>query len=116
MKAVIRAIRFCGVNTFVACDGLCTKAWGLNGRPGRNDDRVGLPDDELGEAPADPGTYEGGEGKPAAPPVEGERFSRWCVRECERNVTADYNDRTEAAVRAALVHRVAKLTGKTLEE
>lgn len=36
----------------------------------------------MGEAPADPGTYEGGDAKPT---YLGERLNKWCVRECERS-------------------------------
>lgn len=71
----------------VACDELCNKAWGINGRPKVQlsddiDDYAFLKDDELGEAPDDPGTYEGGQGKPtmSAYPAP----NKWCVRECER--------------------------------
>lgn len=73
----------------VVCDRNCEKAWGHNGgRPTLSfdddnpDDFVYLADSEVGQAPDDPGTYEGwGEGKPNHP----ERHSRWCVRECERS-------------------------------
>lgn len=70
----------------VACDERCEKAWGLNNRPkvvfsDDPDDYAFLSDDELGEAPIDPGTYEGGHAKP-----QGKRGipNKWCVRECER--------------------------------
>jgi hypothetical protein len=71
----------------VVCDRKCGKAWGINNRPqiqlsADPDDVVLLADDELGEAPADPGTYEGGCGKPASPD---EFPQKWCVRECERS-------------------------------
>lgn len=72
----------------VTCDRNCTKAWGINGRPrvqlsDDDDDYEWLTDDELGTAPADPGTYEGGQGKPLTP----DWFpNKWCVRECERSV------------------------------
>ena len=70
----------------VACDEKCEKAWGINNRPRVQlsddpDDYAFLSDDELGEVPIDPGTYEGGHGKPifkAGIPNE------WCVREFER--------------------------------
>ena len=71
----------------VACDGKCEKAWGLSGRPEEQlsddeDDVVWLADDELGEAPEDPGTYERGYGKPE----DLEEFpNKWCVRACERS-------------------------------
>ncbi len=70
----------------VACDGNCKKAWGINSRQKRQlsddeDDYEYFADGELGIAPKDPGTYEGGDGKPSSP----SRFpNKWCVRECER--------------------------------
>lgn len=53
----------------VSCDEKCEKAWGVQNRPKErlsddDDDVVYLSDDELGTAPADPGTYEGGHAKP----------------------------------------------------
>ena len=81
----------------VSCDGKCNKAWGLNSRPIKNQEEVNkdlnsgnellmvdyiyFEDDELGEAPINPGTYEGGEGKPISP---NDFPNKWCVRECER--------------------------------
>lgn len=80
-------ITYCGQRARVACDGNCKKAWGMNNRPKQQlssdeDDYAYLADGELGEAPDDPGTYEGGEAKP-----EGAwQFpTKWCVRECERS-------------------------------
>lgn len=73
----------------VHCDGKCNKAWGINLRTEIRlsetniDDNVWLADDELGEAPDDPGTYEGFHGKPSL--LDGpDRQNKWCVRECER--------------------------------
>ena len=80
-------ITFFGRKAKVACDKKCNKAWGINWRPSIKfdendpDDYAFLADDELGEAPEDPSTYEGGEGKPK-PPVQA--HNKWCVRECER--------------------------------
>ena len=70
----------------VVCDGNCAKAWGISVRPmillsDNPDDSAFLADGELGEAPVNPGTYEGGEGKPSSP---SEFPNKWCVRECER--------------------------------
>lgn len=70
----------------VACDGNCGKAWGVNTRPKRQlsddpDDYVYLADSELGDAPINPGTYEGGHAKPES---VAEFPNKWCVRECER--------------------------------
>lgn len=72
----------------VNCDRQCIKAWGISNRPrvqlsGDEDDYAYLADGELGEAPADPGTYEGRDAKPASP---AEFPNKWCVRECERCV------------------------------
>jgi hypothetical protein len=70
----------------IACDARCDKAWGINLRPrvvlsAEPGDSAFLTDGELGEAPADPGTYEGGHGKPRRPQ---DRLNKWCFRECER--------------------------------
>jgi hypothetical protein len=70
----------------VACDEKCNKAWGVNSRPRvylseKEDDYEMLSDDELPDAPLDPGTYEGGHAKPATPLSAP---NKWCVRECER--------------------------------
>jgi len=70
----------------VNCDRQCNKAWGRNNRPtiqlsDDEDDFAYLADSELGEAPDDPGTYEGDEGKPTS----ADQFpNKWCIRECER--------------------------------
>lgn len=74
----------------VACDGKCSKAWGISTRPKEQlsedeDDVVWFSDEELGEAPDDPGTYEGDHAKPRAP---SDRMNKWCVRECERCASA----------------------------
>lgn len=90
----------------LACDGNCGKAWGGSNRPRLyrtvngtyeqvedsfdesvvpdGDDFCYLADDELGEAPADPGTYEGipWEGKPAF--AQDDKHNKWCARACER--------------------------------
>lgn len=82
---LVTDILFCGNACRVTCDSACEKAWGINSRPrvslSRNpDDYAFLADDEVGFAPDDPGTYEGGHGKPMHPG----RHNKWCVRECER--------------------------------
>ena len=76
-----------GTQAIVACDGLCSKAWGINNRPKLSfsddpDDHAFLADCELGEAPKRPGTYEGGWTKPDNP----RGMNKWCSRECERSV------------------------------
>jgi hypothetical protein len=86
---IIKAITYFGQPCAVACDAKCNKAWGVNNRPrirfDEDDDFAYLADGELGDAPADPGTYEGGCAKPTHP---SERLNKWCVRECERSTLA----------------------------
>lgn len=85
-----RQITYCGKPAVLACDGNCQKAWGINNRPrvqldpNDEDDYAFLADDELGTAPADPGTYEGGHGKPDGA-IGPEDMNKWCGRECERS-------------------------------
>lgn len=86
MKIIAKRIPLYGSESIIACDGRCEKAFGLNSRPTKQlsddpDDFCYLADDEVGTAPADPGTYEGGEGKPDA---QHKLQSKWCARECER--------------------------------
>lgn len=75
-----------GQELIIACDGKCEKAWGVNARPfigldkDDTDDIVWLSDSELGVAPIDPGTREGGDSKPIQP-----KHNKWCFRECERS-------------------------------
>lgn len=77
-----------GQPALLACDGHCSKAWGLSCRPKVKfdpkdaDDYAYLADSELGEAPADPRTYEGRDAKPEGP----HEMNKWCSRECERSV------------------------------
>ncbi|MHA1345011.1 MAG: hypothetical protein ACTSO3_01290 [Candidatus Heimdallarchaeaceae archaeon] len=84
MKEAI--ITFFGQKVKVNCDSNCCKAWGSNLRPNvklsdDEDDWTWLADNELGEAPTDPGSYEGGHAKPKS---SNEFPNKWCVRECER--------------------------------
>lgn len=87
---IVKAITFCGQPAVHACDAKCSKAWGRNARPRVSlseddpDDYAFLADHELGDAPADPGTTEGGHGKPLAARGPGD-VNKWCVRECERH-------------------------------
>lgn len=91
-----KLIMFCGQRARVACDGLCSKAWGISTRPrvalsDDPDDFAWLADGELGEAPADPGTSEGCDSKPVS--VSGpDDINRWCVRECERMVMSAFGE------------------------
>lgn len=79
-------ITYFGKRAHVACDENCAKAWGTQLRP-----RVQLSDDpndfeyladqELPDAPIDPGTLEGDVAKPES----ADYFpNKWCVRQCER--------------------------------
>ena len=83
-----REIVYFGRRRVLCCDGRCEKAWGIDTRPRLEldledlDDFAWLSDGELGEAPVDPGTYEGSCGKPA--PTE-KLESKWCARQCERS-------------------------------
>lgn len=86
---ISKQIVYFGQSAILACDGKCTKAWGANGKrpqidfdPDDEDDFAYLADNEVGEAPVNPGTYEGGEGKPQGPSA---RLNKWCARECERS-------------------------------
>lgn len=55
------------------------------GTPIETGDFALLADAELGEAPADPGTYECDQAKPKN--VESAKdMNRWCYRECERSI------------------------------
>jgi hypothetical protein len=80
-------IQYSGKRCMVVCDHKCSKAWGINGnRPRINfddvDDHVWLADNEVDEeAPKNPGTYEGGQGKPFEPTYH----NKWCARQCERS-------------------------------
>lgn len=82
-----KMITWFGRPVTLACDGLCGKAWGITMRPKVNfdesdpDDSALLADSEVGLAPADPGTYEGGCAKPTSPA----EMNRWCSRQCERS-------------------------------
>lgn len=93
-----RSIVAYGKPLVIACDARCDKAWGINNRPrvefdpGEPDDYAFKPDQELGTAPDNPGTYEGGQAKPRSP--EG-RLNKWCFRECERSAEAATLERIE---------------------
>lgn len=84
-------ITYFGQKAKVACDCRCNKAWGMDNRPriqlsDDEDDWAYLADPELGEAPIDPGTFEGWHRKPLSPD---EFPNRWCVRQCERCVMSE---------------------------
>ena len=115
-----KEIIYFGKKTFLACDEKCNKAWGINSRPevylqcttpdvifktkenrypkefiegGNVDDSAWLSDNELGEAPIDPGTYEGNDGKPTE---DSEKLNKWCCRECERSVMCNTLEEAQA--------------------
>lgn len=98
-EILIKDITFFGNACTLACDANCGKAWGINHRPriylhpdGEDadpDDYAFLADSEVGVAPVDPGTYEGGHAKPEIPEA---RLNKWCARECERSTIVDRGD------------------------
>lgn len=79
----------------LSCDGRCEKAWGVSNRPKvefdplDGDDVAWLADDELGDAPTDPGTYEGWDGKPNGPGS----MNKWCARQCERSSISESEEK-----------------------
>ena len=86
---VVSRITAYGKPMLLACDGVCEKAWGINSREKRMlsdnpDNYESLADGELGNAPEDPGTYEGGHAKPTD-----RRHNKWCFRECERSISGE---------------------------
>ena len=91
-----KTITYCGNQVVVKCDEKCNKAWGINNRPTVQldkddyDDFYYIPDDELGNAPKNHGTYEGGDGKPRS---KDEIPNKWCVRACERCEMVDLGER-----------------------
>lgn len=97
MNLLTKEIIYFGESCVLACDQKCNKAWGLNKRPyaqldqNNDDDIVWYADNELGEAPKNPGTYEGGHGKPlfvSSP----EDMNKWCARECERSTIVNVGE------------------------
>ena len=90
-KRFEKRIIMMGMDARIACDGNCAKAWGINTRPiVEIKTKTGTTfnfqsDGEAGTAPADPGTYEDGDGKPLNA-KSGEYMNKWCARECERCV------------------------------
>lgn len=113
---IAKGITFFGNPCVLICDAKCHKAWGINNRPRVYledpelrvypneeahypdedtidlDNYAHLADGELGDAPIDPGIYEGGHAKPKTPE---ERLNKWCARECERSSIVDYNTEFE---------------------
>jgi hypothetical protein len=81
-----KIITYWGQKAKVTCDENCNKAFGRTQRPtvqlsDDEDDFAYLADNEVPDAPINPGTYEGGDAKPV------DKIgipNKWCVRECER--------------------------------
>jgi hypothetical protein len=77
----------------VGCDEKCNKAWGWANRPSEeNEDGEVIywfSDSDLGDAPVNPGTYEGRDAKPLSPK---EFPNRWCVRQCERCTRSKFGE------------------------
>ncbi len=105
-------IIYFGIPFILFCDEKCDKAWGMNLREKNqlsddDDDYEYLADGELGEAPDDPGSYEGGHAKPSMeegvsvfdnPNSDRGKLNKWCCRECERSVMIEVvkiNDDTD---------------------
>ena len=109
----------------LVCDGRCDKAWGITSRPSvffngtkivakedasDPDDYALLADSELGIAPDDPGTYEGGCGKPSATPLtDPRRMNKWCARECERSKIIEAGEPTRVPDLSQRVYNLPKL-------
>jgi hypothetical protein len=87
---ITTGIRMFGNPIIILCDGKCNKAWGINSRPRKENDEFES-DEALAWAPADPGTYEGGDGKPTAKLTKF-KHNKWCARECERSITIPVDD------------------------
>jgi hypothetical protein len=98
---ISKSINFCGQRVTLACDGNCSKAWGIQARPRHHfqpedeepDDYVYLPDSALGTAPGPGETVilaEGNDTKPhAVRMTDGAGTNRWCARQCERKVMVE---------------------------
>jgi len=88
-----KEIIYFGCECILFCDGKCEKAWGLNTRPrvqlSDEDDFEWMSDGELGEAPVEPCSYEGGHAKPV---TDDEKLNKWCCRECERSEMIDKSE------------------------
>ena len=91
---IVKRIIYFDHPTVLICDGRCSKAWGINERPkimlsNDEDDYEFLSDDELGEAPREVDTWEGGDTKPQR---REERMNKWCARACERSTIVKDNE------------------------
>jgi len=113
-----KQIIYCGQKAKVACDEKCSKAWGTNSRAQIHlsedeNDTCYLADDELGEAPLDPGTYEGDHAKPTCAT---EMMNKWCVRECERCVLSRPGEYNKELVLPDFSRRVYNLAWRSKEQ
>ncbi len=115
-------IIYFGSPCVLICDEKCNKAWGINQRERHllsddEDDYEWLTDDELGEAPRDPGTYEGGHAKPTvdighgvfdSPNADASKLNKWCCRECERSEMIEKSKVTDETDFEALLDDFSK--------
>lgn len=112
-----KIITYFGQQAKVACDEKCEKAWGISERQtvslsDDEDDFAWLSDNELSEAPEDPGTYEGGDGKPV------DKIgipNKWCVRECERCKMSKPGEYNQPLKLDDWSNRVYNIPGRELE-
>lgn len=108
-------IIFFGQKALIACDEKCEKAWGNNERPrvqldeNDEDDYAFLSDDELGIAPVDPGTYEGGHAKPID---EEDKLNKWCCRKCERCYLSGPNEYDKIPILKDFSKRIPNIKGR----
>lgn len=112
--AIAKLITAYGGPAMMMCDARCDKAWGRDDRPRcqlseDEDDFAYLSDDELGEAPADPGSSEGGVRKPALPE---DRLNRWCFRSCERCSWAGHREMQKIVELRDFSKRLCNLPGR----
>jgi hypothetical protein len=95
VKFLLTEITYFGKPCLVTCDHNCKKAWGMNGRDADEgtqivfdeddpDDMAYVEDSKVGDAPDDPGTYEG-IGNDGGKPMHPDLHNKWCARECERS-------------------------------
>lgn len=87
-----KKILYFGRECHLYCDGKCYKAWGVPSRPRVKVDgeEYWVADNEFDNAPDDPGTYEGCDGKPMI--RSGRDMNKWCARCCERSNIVGINE------------------------
>ena len=116
---IARSIKYFGKDAILICDGKCNKAWGVSLRPRTvlsddPEDTMSHSDEMLGDAPIDPGTYEGGHAKPQG--GGDARLNKWCARECERSAVAWTLEEFEIPNRGACVFNIDKLHMPEVDE